>query len=174
MGAPWNLCEARLAQWKTYTSAANDLSTYGDGPPDGKIWVILAVGYMPSVAETKLVSFQKVIPGIGTLAILNPISLNLNPAYATPIEQGMEYFLLPNERIQVSRDSATAGSTMSIAMQIVEIDMPLYVYDEPQVVKRQDRALSSIRQRLGGGGGSVTYPSDRGGDRGGRTGPLQK
>lgn len=177
MGAPWPLCEARQAQWRYNTSAVAALSV-GTAAivPAGKVWCVFGVGYIPSVAETKIISFEKINANAGIgVGLLNPVSMLLNPASATCIEQGMELFLLPGEYIQARRDSATAGSTMTIYMEFVEIDLPLYVYDEPQVVKRQERAISSVRQRLGGGMPSIVRaPSDVGGDRGGRGGPLEK
>lgn len=175
MSGAWKLEEARLVQIREGSSAANanEFSYSAWAVPAGKCWVILACGYVPSVAETQVISFEKV-DGAGKIyGLLNPISLNLNPARATFIEQGMEYMLLPGEYLRVRRVDHTAGSTMNLSFSFIEIDLPLYTYDEPQVVKRQDRALSSLRQRLGGGGGSFTSPP-RAADRGGRSGPLEK
>jgi len=94
----------------------------------------------------------------GDFGIFNPVSLNLNPAYATFIEQGMEYLLFPGEYIVARRVTHTAGSRMMAKIQIIEIDQPLYTYNEPQVVKRQVRALSTIRSMIG-----AATPSARGG-----------
>lgn len=175
MAAPWQLHEARLVQIRSITSGAGDvLISFANSPvPAGKVWCVIGVGYKPSVAETKVIAFERITASAYGVALLNPISLPLNPATATCIEQGMEFFLLPSEYILARRDSATAGSTMSLTMEFVEIDLPLYTYDEPQIVKRQDRALSSIRNRLGGGSSVVQSGADRG-ERGGRTGPLPK
>ena len=175
MPGVWKLEEARLVQNRTYTSAANALNIGTDAPGPGKCWVLLGVGYKPSVAETKVISFQKIWSGVSVYSMLNPVSMNLNPALATPIEQGMEYLLLPHESIQATRDSATAGSTMNLVLQFVEIDLPLYTYDEPQIVKRQRQALSTIRTQLGGGtgrGGMVGGTSTIGGPGGRGGGPA--
>jgi len=148
----WNLSESRLVQVKAATSAANaeSLGVGYPGPPDGKIWVVTACGYKPSVQETEVVEFHKTDGATGYyFALLNPVSLNLNPALATFIEQGMEYLLFPHEYICVKRAGHTEGSTMEAHFQFIEIDQPLYTYDEPQVVKRQMRAISSIRQAIG-------------------------
>lgn len=156
--AYWPLCEARLLQKRSAVSAANATSVLlGAGPPQGKVWILLGVGYYPSVAETRSVGFEKQ-DGTNTFALNNPVSMLLNPAVATCIEQGMECMLFPGELLGVKRDVATAGSTMTLVIQFVEIDLPLYVYEEPQIVKRTQRALSSIRQRLGGGGGTGSGP----------------
>lgn len=176
----WKLEEARLVQSRLVQSAANaDSLTFSAYPvPEGKVWVVLGFGYYPSVAETQEVGFHKIDKATYQYAVLNPASRALSASIpATMIEQGMEYLLLPGEYLAVSRGNHTAGSVMTAVLQFVEIDLPLYTYDEPQVVKRQVRAVSSIRARLGnfGGGGSVTRPpSDLGGKGGGRTGPLEK
>jgi len=152
MPGVWNLSESRLVQVRSATSAANaeSLSLGAPGPPAGKIWVVTACGYWPSVQETEVVSFAKTDQATGYYyALLNPVSLILNPALATFIEQGMEYLLFPHEYIAIKRAGHTEGSTMSANFQFIEIDQPLYNYEEPQVVKRQLRAISSIRQAFG-------------------------
>lgn len=169
----WKLEETRLVQVTAASSAVAGLTCSTAAVPLGKIWVILAAGYMPDVAETRIISFYKVAQfgGIpGTYCISNPISLALNPARATFIEQGMEYYLLPGEYITARRDAATAGSVMNLLIQFVEIDQPLYTYDEPQIVKRQQRALSSLKSRVaaGGGLGSRELPSIPSRDSGSR------
>jgi len=171
----YKLEEARLIQQRGATSAANalNLSVGGPGVPQGKLWIVTAFGYMPSVAETQVVSVEKYTAGNYFFGLINPASLNLNPAQATFIEQGMEYLLFPGEYLIVRRVAATAASTMTANMQFVEIDLPLYTYDEPQVVKRQQRAISSVRSMLGGGsggGGGVAGGRGSGGRSGG--GPL--
>lgn len=178
----YRLEETRLRQYRSKTSAANAKSVFfnTDAVPEGKVWIIHAAAYYPSAAETQVVSAQKVITGVGAMAILNPVSLSLDSvatnSHATFIEQGMEYFLFPGEYIQWSRQAATAGSTMTAIIQFTEIDLPLYTYDEPQTVKRQERAMSSIRTQLGGGlgvlGSRGRISSGEGGSR--RGGPLEK
>lgn len=174
----WDLAEARLVQIRDLWSGINatNFSFVSSPVPAGKIWVITGFAYVPDAAETKTINIRKVTAGGQSFGLLNPISLALNPMVASFLEQGMEHYLMPGEYIQVHRDSATAGSAMRLTMQFIEIDLPLYHYDEPQVVKRQQRALSSIRQRLGGGlgRGSMVPPTLTGGDRGGRGGPLEK
>lgn len=172
----WKPEETRLVQNRDTTSAANALSVMCPSSqcPDGKIWIITAYGYQPSVAESRLVSATKFNAKTSReYGVLNPLTLNLNPAYSTFIEQGMEYWLMPGETIIFKRDAATAGSTMISYCQLIEIDQPIYTYEEPLIVERQKRALSSIRSMIGGGGrgpgGSVSPPSSgpRGGGRGG-------
>jgi len=154
MGGTWRLEESRLVQERSAASAADaDVLTMTGVVPAGRLWVITGVAYIPDVAETQVISFYKVTSSGAPISLLNPISLALNPARATFIEQGMEYLLFPGEYLQVRRQAHTAGSVMSTTVQIIEIDQPLYTYDEPQVVRRQQRAISSMRSALGGGGG---------------------
>lgn len=178
----YKLEETRLRQSRFVIGAANadqlDFSIYP--VPEGKIWIIHGFGYYPSVAETQTVAISKYVPGLGYTGLLNPVSLALNNAVgnvASFIEQGMEHFLFPGEYLNVSRGNHTAGSTMTALLQFTEIDLPLYTYEEPQVVKRQERAISSIRTRLAGGsfggGRGITGPTLTG-ERGGRSGPLEK
>lgn len=151
MGGVWRLEEARLVQYRTATSAANaDLLQITSGCPAGKLWVVTGFAYQPSVGETQVIAFEKASTQ-GNFALLNPVSMALNPAYATFIEQGMEYMLFPGEAIIARRGNHTAGSTMTCWMQLIEIDLPLYTYDEPQIVKRQQQARGSILQQLGRG-----------------------
>jgi len=172
----WKLEDSRLVQIRSAVSAANDLvlAVGGPGVPQGKIWVITGFGYRPSVAETQVVSFEKYNTPLNMFfAINNPVSMNLNPAWASFIEQGMEYMLFPGEYIICRRVAATAASTISANMQFIEIDQPLYTYEEPQIVHKQKRALSTIRSMMGGGSGGGSGPgSGPGSIGGGRSGPL--
>lgn len=177
----YRLEETRLRQVRTNTSAADShtVALSGAPVPEGKVWIIHSASYYPSAAETQTIAAAKYVPGLGYAGILNPVSLALDNsigAVATFIEQGMEYFLFPGEYIIWTRAAHTAGSTMICNIQFTEIDLPLYLYDDPQSVRRQERALSSIRQRLGGalGGGRGIVPPTLTGERGGRSGPLEK
>lgn len=171
----WKLEEARLVQQRAAVSAANadSLGIGSPGVPEGKCWIVLGFNYSPSVAETQTISFSKYSSKTTTFfGLYNPVSLALGAAggagAATFIEQGMEYILFPGEFLYVIRGGHTAGSTMSGTMQFIEIDLPLYTYDEPQIVKRQQMALSSIRSQLGGGvGRGGVGPGPSPGTRGG-------
>ena len=172
----WKLEEARYVQERSNTSAADsEFIVLGfPGVPRGKIWIVIAAMYRPSVAETQNCSWTKWTAS-GPFALLNPISVALNPQTFTFLEQGMECILFPGEYLVVRRASHTAGSSMSASMQFIEIDLPLYSYEEPQIVKRHVSALSSIRTRLAGGrgGGGGTVPSE-GEPHGGGGGSLPK
>jgi len=175
----WKLEEARYVQERIFTSGPNAEALEGlPGVPRGKIWIVIAASYMPSVAETQNCSWTKITRSGGEVALLNPISVALNPQTFTFLEQGMECILLPGEYLCIRRSSHTVGSAMTARMQFIEIDLPLYSYEEPQIVKRHVSALSSIRTRLaggrgGGGGGGGTVPSE-GEPHGGGGGSLPK
>ncbi len=153
----WPLNEARLVQYQVATSNADDLSIGSGACPEGKVWFVIGCSYMPSAAETRTINFEKGSTRFTTsFGLINPVSLALNPARCTFIEQGMQQLLLPGEYIIVRRDDHTAGSTMTLSIEYIEIDLPLYTYDEPQVVKREQRAIGTIRRQIGQvGGGSV-------------------
>lgn len=151
--------EFRLVQERAEVSGANWLElAFTSLVPAGKIWTVIAFGYKPSVAETKTISIGKYTRSGAEMAIMNPVSLALNPMVCTPLEQNAFIDLLPGEGLTVRRDSATAGSTMSVTMQYIEWDMPLYDYIEPQEAARIKRATVAtmaerIRTAVGGGGG---------------------
>lgn len=174
----WKLEEARLVQQVSSGSGINAESfTLGPGVPAGKVWVVLGMGYRPDVAETQTISIDKITAGGTAFAVLNPVSLLLYPAFATCIEQGMEYILFPGEYFTIRRASHTVGSSMGGYMQFIEIDLPLYTYEEPLIVKRQKSAISAIRQRLGGGtgrppGSMSGAPGHGGGAPGGGPAPV--
>jgi hypothetical protein len=171
----YKLEELRLVQERSGSSALNGLyCQVGTGVPEGKLWIVLSAGYMPDAAETQVISFQIInLKTSSVFSVLNPVSMNLNPAKATFIEQGMEYMLLPGDIVQARRVANTAGSTMTSFIRFIEIDLPLYTYDEPQVVRRQQRAISSIRSAMGGGSGrSGAGSAPTGGRPGGGGGPL--
>jgi uncharacterized membrane protein YgcG len=175
MSAGYKLEETRLVQERSATSAANaDYLNFGAGVPDGKIWIVLSAGYMPSVAETQVVSFSVVsLKTNSNFGLINPVSLNLNPAQATFIEQGMDYMLLPGDLIQARRVTHTAGSTMSCIIRFIEIDQPIYTYEEPLLVMRQKRGISSIRSMMGSGSARSSGVGSIGGGRGsGRGGSV--
>lgn len=156
--------EYRLVQERLVTSAADALTVITPTVPQGKIWTIIGVGYRPSAAETRTINFSKFTPSTAEFALMNNLSLALNPFWATPLELGAYLDLLPGEYIQVRRDVATAGSQMNIRIQFVEWDLPLYDYTEPQAAARIKRFGTLISNKLasgprGGGGGGGGRPA---------------
>ena len=168
--------ELRLPQNRTITSAADALVIDTPTVPRGKIWTILAGRYYPSATETRTVQVQKLWGSIA-YAIRVPQSIALGASVLLPVvTEGNQAILLPGEAIRVRRDVATAGSTMTIDIQIIESDMPIARFIEPQrelSIKRRRPGfapfsnLGSARGALGshegegGGGGGV--PGEGGG-----------
>lgn len=170
----FDLAEVRLVQERLVTSAANAEQLNLTPVPAGKVWIITGAGYSPDVSETRVINWEKITASGATYGLLNPISQALFPARSTFIEQGMLVYLFPGEYIVCRRDDHTLGSVMNIWLQFVEIDLPLYHYEEPQVVLRQTKAISTIRQQLGGGAGRGSLgPGPSPGSRGsGGSGPA--
>jgi len=150
----YELHEARLIQEATKTSAANALYLLGTVVPAGKVWTILAAAYSPAVVETKVVQWSVVGKSGWQYAIQIPQSFAAIAALTRTfplITEGLELKLYPGECLRIDRDSATAGSQMTIYYRFIETDLPLYEYIEPQERKRQDAVRSSVIRQLGGG-----------------------
>lgn len=169
----WDLKEARFLQFAYEVSPADatDITLGSHICPPEKARIFLNVGYMPTAAETRVIAFSKMTKFGQELPLINPFSAALNPALATFLEQGNEEIFFPGEYLIVRRDDHTAGSQMKLWAQFVEIDLPLYTYEEPQRVRRAALALSSVRQAMGivggsrGGGAPVAGPVSGGGGR---------
>lgn len=161
--------DLRLVQERSNTSAADALFLQLPACPEHKIWSVIGIGYFPSVAETQVVSLHKVSRSGAYFGINNPTSFNLNPGIYG-VDQAAPFQLFPGESIIVRRVAATGGSTMSLKMQFIETDLPLYDYVEPQEALRQKKFASSIRKvmsRTGGAGGGSGAGGGFGGGRGG-------
>jgi len=172
----YGIHEGRFVQELVAASAANATAVgIGVTVPEGKIWTILCAEYHPSVAETKYVHFNLVTRAINTYVITEPVSVALTAARGWPLlREGMELKLFPGESVQAVRDSATAGSSMVIAMRFLESDLPYYEYEEPQKkVVKVLRGHGSVYRSSGGistgGTGGTSGPVERGG--GGRGNP---
>lgn len=167
----YELGEARDVQERSATSAADSVQVLLTAVPQNKIWTVLDITYFPSITETRLVvpyiysraNVQHVIDYAASRAC-NPATVQLGL-----IPMGIEVKLYPGERLGVWRDVATAGSTMTMNCRIIETDMPLYSYVEPQIQSRIRRARTEIMSSAGGGGvagpggpaprpGSITRP----------------
>lgn len=166
---PFETCELRLVQERNATSAADALTLLlgYPGPLEGKLWTILGLGYQPSVNESRIITMEKVTRTNNVVALMNPITLDLNPRYATCMDSIPEITLLPFEHIRIRRSVAAAGSTMVGYIQLIESDLPLYSYTEPQEALRQKQAGSMLRKMVSRGGGGPGG-GGVGGIRGGR------
>lgn len=143
----YTITESRFVQQQTITSAAGDVSLVDYAVPAGKVWTILQAGYTPSAGETKVVQWFIRRAGVN-YPITLPTSIALTTITAWPaVTEGMELKLFPGEQLYVSRDSATAGSTMTLFKRYIETDLPLYEYVDPQEQLR----ISKFRRGIIGG-----------------------
>jgi len=168
----FDLHEGRQVQNKAKTSAADALFIKGDSVPDGKIWTIIAAALYPSVAETRVVLFERNAKDFGPYPITIPFSASLDTTIRYPmLTEGNEYLLLPGESITGRRIAATAGSTITLYFEFVESDLPYYSYIEP-VRKLVSKRSSRILQAATGTGAAFSSPviGPRGGDRRGESG----
>jgi len=169
MPEAYELHEARFIQTKLVNSAANALYAEVGPVPAGKVWTILCAAGFPSVDETQTVWMAIFIPVGGlTFPITTPASMALKmtpPIFRPGVTEGMEIKLYPGEYLRAYRGSATAGSSIYIAVRYIESDLPFYSYEEPQnKVVRQTFKRGSVYRASGGG------ISERGGGSGGPSG----
>jgi len=173
----YDLHELRFAQTRQVTSAANSLVVNCHVVPANKLWTILAGRYFPDASETRTVSVSKETMG-GTLPIRIPASIALSISVFYPIvTEGNQVVLLPGEYLKVERDVATAGSTMTLTIQIVESDLPTMKYHDPQKLLSQDRrkrgfASASILGSTAAAMGGHAGEGGEGGGGGGEGGAI--
>jgi len=163
------LCEA-VSQ-----SAADAISLWTLPCPANKVWTILSASYYPSAAETRTVHWCVLSRAGLYYPISVPVAIALSMTILYPlVTEGMEIKLFPGESLNVRRDVATAGSSMTIRYRYIETDLPFYSYAEPlnKVVKSAQRHGSTFRATGGispggsGSGGGIIgggHPSGGGG-----------
>jgi len=171
MPESYDLHDGRFLERKLKASAANATELNYYPVPANKVWTFLGASYVPSAAETRVVTWF-ILTGGDYCMISRPVSILLGGWARFPLlEQGMELKLFPGEILGISRDVATAGSTMTIFARIIETDLPPYDYVEPQERKRITAAKHSISRSVAaatvGGGSGPLVPPGRGGGRGG-------
>jgi hypothetical protein len=174
MPESYGIHEARQIQDFTRSSAANGLSTYIGPVPAGKVWTILSASYNPDVAETKVVHWQVLSRGATACALTAPLSIALSGTLLFPLlAPDAEMKLYQDEYLYIQRDSATAGSAMTLKARVIEWDLPFYEYEEPlnKVVKKKVSHGSVYRTTGGLSTGSGVSPrADGEGGRGARGG----
>lgn len=173
----YEVVEGRFLNEYTATSAANDLILSGAAVPANKVWTIRLCRASCSVAETQIYWFAIVTRASVVYPVTAPASTAIAPAvsqYYPMLREGLEIKLFPGEFLRVYRAAATAASTISLNYCYYESDLPLYVYEEPQVVKRIRKGVSDLRQRMSGGAAAGGGPGSRpsGGGGGGGSTPL--
>jgi hypothetical protein len=172
----YELHDLRFPQIFVLPSAANALSVTSTVCPVGKIRTMLAGEYVPSVAETRTCYWAIFTAGY-SMPVTYPASVALSPTIGLPLlTMGMELKLLPGEYVQIFRDVATAGSSMTMVLRYIETELPPFRYDDPQNKIRAQKFKhgQSITRGISGGGPSGTPPGSvppevgGGGRRGGR------
>jgi len=164
----WELHEARLIQEPVALSAVDAVSIASLVVPTGKIWTILSARYGPSATETRTVQFGLITRAGSFQPVRAPVSIALGAVIYYPLlTEGMELKIFPGEKVSVSRDVATAGSTMLLLLRLIETDLPYYSYTEPLAkVVDQARKHGSVYRATGGvavGGGGGGRPEGGGG-----------
>lgn len=150
------LQDGRYIMLVTGSSAVAGLTAQTAAVPAGKVWTVIGCNGICSVAETRTVGYSMITAGGNIIMLTQPVSFAyLNSAYlGFPLtREGMEVKLWPGDSIVYCRDAATAGSTITVYARVIETDLPLYTYDEPQVVKRQKQGISQLRQVIGAAAG---------------------
>lgn len=153
----FELGEARDIQERAVTSAADAVQVLAPAVPANKIWTILDITYFPSATETRVVAPYVYSRANVQHVVDYPVSRAINPAgvQCGLIPMGIELKLYPGERLGVWREAATAGSTMTMNFRMIESDMPLYSYVEPQMAHRMKRARTEILAQAGAGAVAV-------------------
>lgn len=140
MPEAYDLHEARFIQYAVHTSAADATSILASAVPAGKVRTYIGGGAYPSASETKVYHWAITAnSGASLLPVTTPVSIALTSGRGLPlVTEGMEIKLYPGEQLIVYRDSATAGSTMTLILRFIESDLPFYAYEEPQnkIVKK--------------------------------------
>lgn len=172
----YQLGDAHFIILNTNNSAVNGLVVASDPPvPQGKVWNILQAYAYSSIAETQNYWFSIYRHG-RPFPVTAPASAVVDPAtdkFYPCLREGLELRLYPGDTLRAYRDDHAVGSTLYIVLSYIETDLPLYTYDEPQVVYRQTKAISSFRSQLGGGAGRGSGPGvSPARPGGGRTGPA--
>lgn len=163
----YEIAEGRYLNETSNVSAANGLSITVGPVPANKVWTIRVARCNCDVAETQVYWFAILTRASVNYPITVPQSVTITPAaqrYYPALTEGMEIKLFPGDHLVAHRAAATAGSVISINVCYYETDLPLYVYDEPQIVKRQKRGVSQLKSVVGGG---ISGPRGEGGAEGG-------
>jgi uncharacterized membrane protein YgcG len=170
----YEIHDGRLLQQHATISAADALLVLGQIVPANKLWTVLLGLYIPSAAETRTVWWSIYTIGGVQFPVGIPAAIALSSTIPLPLlTEGMELKLWPGDRLRVSRDVATAGSTMTIYYRFIETDLPYYSYIEPlnKVIRRSQQHGSAYRSGGGispGSPGSGGGSPGRGGEGGGR------
>lgn len=156
MSSFYRLDEARFIQLRTATSAANGLSLSVGPVPENKCWTILSGAMYPSADENTYYWFSIWDRGPAfPFPVTRPVQFQTGIAvaqYFPLLTEGTEIMMFQGEYIYAYRATAAAGSTITAYYRIIESDIPLHRYVEPQA-PRKFRSGWFARTTPGGSGG---------------------
>lgn len=151
MSDPRLLAEVRNAIDLYGGSAADALMVNLSPVPDGKFWIVLNSCVFASVSETRTIWASVITKTANAYPILAPVSatINFSGRFYPVLEQGFELVMFPGDFLRAYRDAATAGSSIYLAARYVELDLPLYHYDDPQRRNRMRRSAADFVEEIG-------------------------
>jgi len=168
----YELQDARFVQYYDTESAADALYWVLGPVPTGKLWSLRAVAYNPNVTETRTVKFSIIPRGSGEYVMISrPLNISLGSSDRLPVfAEGMELVLYQGEQLRITRDAATAGSTMRIRAIYIETDIPFYTeVDQHKELRRKTSSpVEFLRRRALASVGRAPAPGPSTGGRGGR------
>lgn len=169
----YELHDGRFIQERAVTTGAAELVAPSAVVPDGKVWTILGAYVTCSANETKKYWFAINATGSGRpIPVTRPVDAaiaNATYQYFPLVTEGLELRMYPGQYLCAFRDSATAGSTLTLVIRYIETDLPFYSYEEPQKkVVRSQAAHGSVYRSSGGissapGGGGTGVDGGGGG-----------
>lgn len=175
MPSSYELADARFTQFVDSESAPDALYWVLGPVPTGMLWTFRAVSYNPSVTETRTIKFSIIPRGSSDYVMISrPLSIALGTSDRLPIfAEGMELVLYQGEQLRVTREAATAGSTMRIRALFIETEIPFYTeIDKHKELRRKTSSpVGFIRSAAAAAGAGRPSPGPGGSGRGGR-GPI--
>lgn len=172
----YQLADAQFSQFFDSESAADALYLTLGTVPAGKIWTLRACSYNPNVAETRTICFSIIPRGSSDYVMISvPRSIALSTSLRLPIfAEGMELVLHEGEQLRITRDAATAGSTMRVRAIYIESDRPFYTeIDKHKELRRaQSSPVGFIRRAAAAAGAGRPSPGPGSGGTRGRGGGL--
>jgi hypothetical protein len=171
----YEIHDGRFIQTRLQTSAADAVVVNSAAVPAGKVWTVLMGLYVPSVGETRTVFWSIVTSSGQVYPIRVPVSIALSATLPYPLlTEGLELKLWPGDIVRMTRDVATAGSSMTSSIRLIETDLPFYSYEDPQqkIIRKMVQRRSAPDVAGGRVGTSPPAGFERGGRGGGGTQPI--
>lgn len=173
----YRLDEGRWLYDKSIASAVAGTSAFDSSfvVPAGRLWAVIFASVNVDMAETRdfTLCVYNALRGSLTHGIAMRAAALAGGAPIPLLTEGSELLMWPGDRPSVIRSAATAGSTMTLYLRIIETDLPPLTYIDPQKLIAQNRrrgkfstALSLARGEAPapdgpgtGGPGAVTLPA---------------